>query len=234
MGMSVLTDFKRPQFVTIGRGVYTLAETERLTQVPRQRISRWTRGYAYKQAGKSRELPPIIGRDSGSVIVFADLIEIRFLNEFRRHGVSAKSLRIASVRAQELLGRLHPFSTHIFRTDGITILAEITKEAGDKVLLDLVKNQYAFEKVIAPYLYTELDFNALKEPERWWPLGKERAVVIDAQRAFGAPVTKSGIPTNILSRAIKADQSADEVARLFRIESREVIDAVEFETRLAA
>jgi uncharacterized protein (DUF433 family) len=230
---------KKPVFTTVGQGVYTITEAQRLTGVPRQRISRWTRGYSYEHRGRKHFLPPLIGGDGhtaeGYTITFADLIEIRFLNAFREYGVNAAALRIASRRAQELIGRPHPFSSYIFRTDGVTILAEISKDPGDRVLLDLIKNQYAFEKVVAPYLYTELDFNRLAEPERWWPLGRESSVVIDPQRCFGAPISvRSGIRTQILSRAFEAEQSAELVARLFRIDVKEVHDAVAFETKLAA
>ncbi len=36
------------RFKVIGRGVYSLAEAERLAKVPRKRIKRWTAGYAYR------------------------------------------------------------------------------------------------------------------------------------------------------------------------------------------
>jgi uncharacterized protein (DUF433 family) len=184
-------------------------------------------------------MPAIIGGEpepAGSpIITFADLIEIRFLDAFRQNGVSTKALRIAAQRAKELLGRHHPFSTQIFKSDGRTILAEITKETGDKVFLDIVNDQYVFEKVIASYLYSGLDFNELKEPARWWPMGKDRAVVIDPRRSFGAPiVAKAGIPTKILKSAVDAEKSIEFVAKWYGAEIDEVMDAVKFETKQAA
>ena len=229
----------RPVFITVGQGVYSITEAQQLTGVSRQRISRWTRGYTYQNKGRRHSLPPLIGRDAryidGYIITFADLIEVRFLNAFKQHGVSAKALRLASQHAQILTGRPHPFSTSIFRTDGVTILTEILRDSGDRVLLDLVSNQYAFKKVIEPYLYAQLDFNPTAEPARWWPSGRGSSVVIDPQRSFGAPITvHSGIRTQILSRAVKAQDSAELVARVFRIDVKEVHDAVAFETKLAA
>jgi uncharacterized protein (DUF433 family) len=184
-------------------------------------------------------MPPLIGRaphfSDSPILTFSDLIEVRFLEAFRQHGVSTRALRIASQRAKELLGRHHPFSTQIFRSDGRTILAEITKNTGDKFLLDIVNEQYVFEKVLAAYLYGGLDFNELKEPARWWPLGKDHSVVIDPQRSFGAPiVAKAGIPTKILNSAVLAEKSIEFVAKWYEVEIDEVRDAVEFENRLAA
>lgn len=226
-------------FVNVGRGVYSLSEASLLTGVNRYRISRWTRGYTFTHHEIRQTMPAIIGREPDSagspILTFADLIEIRFLEAFRQHGVSTRALRIASQRAKELLGRHHPFSTQIFMSDGRTILAEITKETGDKVLLDIVNKQYVFEKVVASYLYLGLDFNDLKEPARWWPLGKDHSVVIDPRRAFGAPiVAKAGIPTKILNSAMSAEKSVEIVANWYGISIEEVRDAVQFETKLAA
>jgi uncharacterized protein (DUF433 family) len=226
-------------FNTIGRGVYTLAETSLLTGVNRYRISRWARGYTFTYHGKRQTMPAIIGREPDSaaspILTFADLIEIRFLEAFRQKGVSTKALRIASQRAKELLGRHHPFSTQIFKSDGRTILAEITKETGDRALLDILSDQFVFETVIASYLYAGLDFNELKEPARWWPLGKDHTVVIDPRRAFGAPIiARTGVPTKILNSAVNAEQSVEFVAKWYGVEIDEVTDAVQFETKLAA
>jgi uncharacterized protein (DUF433 family) len=226
-------------FSNIGRGVYTLAEASVLTDVNRHRISRWTRGYTFSYRGSRQTMPAIIGRDlevlESPILTFADLIEIRFLDAFQREGVSSKALRIASQRAKEYLGRHHPFSTQIFKSDGRTILAEITKETGDKVFLDIVNDQYVFENVIGSYLYSGLDFNDLKEPARWWPLGKNRAVVIDPRRSFGAPiVAKAGIPTKILNSAVNAEKSIEFVAKWYGVEVAEVKDAVQFECKQAA
>lgn len=227
------------RFRNVGRGVYTVAEASLLTGVDRHRISRWTRGYTFMYHGTRQIMSAIIGREAESdetpILTFADLMELRFLDAFRKNGVSTKALRIAAQRAKELLGRHHPFSTQIFKSDGRTILAEITKETGDRVFLDIVNDQYVFEKVIASYLYSGLDFNDLKEPARWWPMGKDRTVVIDPRRSFGAPiVSKAGIPTKILKSAVDAEKSVEFVAKWYGAAIDEVKDAVEFESKQAA
>lgn len=228
------------RFSQIGHGVYTLAEAERLVRVPRNRIRRWTHGYTYRTNGHEQHSPPLIGAETARftdvpAINFSDLIEVRFLNAFRKHGVGWKAIRIAADRAKEHLGLSRPFSSQRFKTDGITILAEIVQKTGDRLLLDLVRNQYAFQSVISEYLYEGLDFDDLLEPERWWPLGKDRSVVIDPARAFGTPiVSESGVPTSILSNALAAEGSVNLVAHWYDVSENEVTDAAEYEARLAA
>lgn len=231
---------KRSDFEVIGRGVYTLADTQRLTGVPRDTVRRWTRGYTYRYRGKERHSPPIIATRTPRLagvptLDFADLLEVRFLEAFRAYGVSARTIRRAAIQARELLGRPRPFSTRIFKTDGRTILAELVRDSADPMLLDLVRDQYEFKKLVDPHLYDGLEFNQLEEPERWWPLGPERSVVIDPLRAFGAPIVeREGVQTLILASGVVAEGSIEAVAAWYRVEVTAVEDALEFEQSLAA
>ncbi len=226
---------EKPRFYNIGRGVYTLAEAQLLTGVPTWSIRRWTGGYTYKYRGEYFSMPPVIGRrpdDGDPVLSFADLVEVRFLNAFRSHGASWRAIRIASREAQKLLKLTHPFSTNLFRTDGRTILGKVNKDPEDVALLDMLTNQYAFERVVKPFLYDGLDFDDDFVASRWWPLGKKRRVVIDPERSFGAPIgVKSGIPTSIIYKAMKAEDSIEFVSRWYKISKAEIKDAVTFEAR---
>jgi len=227
-------------FRLIGQGVYSFSEASRLSRVPAPRIRRWTRGYTYVYRGEQRFSPPPIGiHDEGQadepLVSFADLLEVRFLNAFREYGVSWRTIRIASEAAKELLGRHHPFSSRIFKTDGRTILAEILRETGDSFLLDLVRSQYEFEKIVSPFLFAGIEYNDLSEPHRWWPLGDSRSVVVDPERAFGAPIVNAeGVPTQVLYNAYNAEQAFEFVAGWFEVSLESVKDAVAFEHSLSA
>jgi len=221
----------------LGRGIYSLPEAERLSGVPRGRIRRWMGGYHYRHKGEIRYSPPAIASnliqpEETHLVDFADLLEVRLLDAFRTYGVSWRTIRIAAEHAKELLGRHHPFSSRIFKTDGRTILAELLGATGDKHLLDLVKNQWEFERIVSPYLYEGIEYNQLQEPERWWPLGEARLVVIDPARSFGAPiVVHEGVPTEVLARAFTAEGSVEAVARWFEVSEQAVRDAIEFESQ---
>ena len=227
-------------FRLIGRGVYTLTEGEKLTGIPRATIRRWTRGYTYRNGSELRYTPPAIASSFESAgttpaLGFHDLLEVRFLDAFRQAGVSWKAIRIASQRAKELLGRHHPFSSRIFKTDGQTILAELVHETGDNVLLDLVRDQYELDRIIAPFLYHGVEFDDLHDPRRWWPLGQDRQVVLDPERAFGAPiVAQEGIPTRLLYDAFQAEGSRQRVSEWYGVSDTAVADAIEFESRMAS
>ena len=162
-------------------------------------------------------------------------MELRVLNAFLNAGVSWKTIRIASERARRILKATHPFSQKSFKTDGHTILLELANEFNDMVLLDLLNNQYEIEKILKSFFNNdELDFLE-NRPERWWPLGKQRSVVIDPSRSFGAPiVTRFGVPTTVLRKAFSVEQDIDSVAYWFDLSREAIEDALEFESHLAA
>jgi uncharacterized protein (DUF433 family) len=225
-----------PTFHYLGRGVYSLADAEYLTGIPRRAIRRWTTGYRWTSRGQLRYSPPVVGAELPQLLGlpaldFADLIEVRFLNAFLDKGVSWKSIRIASQRAKEILGAAHPFSHRRFSTDGHTILAELARFEDDPILLDLVRDQYEFDRMVGEYLFGQIDFGANDTPRRWYPLGRERQVVVDPERALGMPIIRHGsVPTTVLASAVLAEESIELVAEMFDVEVLAIIDAVEFET----
>ena len=234
---------KIPQSETrqiIGKGVYSISEASRLTGVPTGPIARWTRGYDFLHHGTKRHSSPIIATEIQSiggqpVLTFQDMLEVRFLNAFRQHGVGWRAIRIASQRARELMQYSHPFSTRKFKTDGLTILADFVDETGDQHLLDLVRNQYAISKIISPFLYGGIEYNDFEEPARWFPLKNKRTVVVDPTRNFGAPiVTDFGIPTRILMQSYQSIHSTKSVADWYEIDEGPVRDAIRFEKSLVA
>jgi len=223
----------------IGIGLYTVPEAARLTGIAQGRLRRWLRGYTYA-AGEGqavsqpvwrRQLPEI---DGTLGLGFLDLMEARFVDAFRKAAVPWRVIRLGAERARELCRTDHPFSSQRFRTDGRTIFAEIVDQAREPALLDLVKNQFAFARIIGPSLYAGIEFSNRDMPVRWWPLGRNTPVVVDPARSFGQPiVSTAGIPTAVLADAVAAEGSVAKAARLFRMSPQAVNAALRFEQRLA-
>lgn len=227
---------KQNQF--LGIGIYSVPEAARLTRVSAQRIRRWLEGYTYATDSQTRSSPPVWQRqlpeiDGVLALGFLDLMEVRFVDAFRKHGVSLQMIRRASQRAAEMVGRDHPFCTKSFRTDGRSIFADIVQETGEESLVDVVKSQFAFRQVLDPYLFG-LEFDQ-EDLVRWWPMAPKRRIVIDPERAFGQPiVAREGVPTAVLAQSCNAEGSVEAVAQWYDVDVRSVRDAVEYEEQLAA
>lgn len=72
-----------------------------------------------------------------------------------------------------------------FGTDDRPIFAEIMDEAGKAKLLDRLKSQFAFARVMRVCFYAAIEFSDGHMPVRWWPHGRGTPVVIDAACSFG-------------------------------------------------
>lgn len=234
-----MTNFRVNNTVTTARllnaGIYTVPEAARLTRVSPARIRRWLRGYDFKTAKDRHHSNPVwTGQfkpiEDKLAVGFKDLMEIRFVNAFIQQGVSWKTMRHAHSAAKEKLGSDHPFCTHKFATDGRVILLQQAQDSGDTCLVNIATSQCEFEKIVTPFL-RELEFD--RGVTRWWPLGRERSVVVDPVRNLGQPtVAQSGVPTRILAGSVESNGSVEVVAQWFEVALEEVRDAVEFEQTL--
>lgn len=224
----------------LGRGIYAIPEAARLTGVSSQRIRRWMEGYSYRTATGEHAAPPVWTHDlpkldDAFALSFRDLIEVRFIDVFLRHGVRWKALRRAAEVAAEIIESTHPFSTKKFKTDGREIFLEIVDETQEPSLLNLVKDQYTFHEVVDPHLFDALEFGPQGTPSRWYPLHPNKRVVVDPRLSFGQPIVEAaGVPTYVIAAAEKVEDSRARVARLYEVTPADVDAAIEFEARHAA
>lgn len=210
----------------LGMGVYEIPEAARLTGLSSARLRRWFGGH---RSGPLWQLDfPRVGGRIG--LSFLDLVQAYVAAELLGHGLPVRALRPLLEKAKTVLETEHPFASARFRTDGRRLYLEILEEKPR--LLDLGRDQFAFHRVIAPSL-KPLEYDTHEMASRWWPLGRNRSVVLDRHRRFGKPITaKSGVPTEVLFQQYKVMNSVEKVAEAFEIDEREVKDAIEFERRL--
>ncbi len=220
----------------LNTGLYTVPEAARLTRVSIGRIRRWLKGYDFRSGERLRhsdavwqvELRPI---ENKLALSFRDLLELRFVDAFIRVGVSWRTMRRAHGKARAKLETTHPFCSNRIFTDGRSILLRQGKEDSDQALIDLVNDQAEFARIVEPFR-KELEFSG--SDIVWWPLGKERQIVLDPKRNFGQPsAARSGVPTRVLARSVKTNRLVEAVRHWFEVSEGEVRDAVEFEMRLA-
>lgn len=225
----------------IGVGLYTFQEASKFTNASAQDLRRWLNGHSYKVQGLDARVrsSPLwkteLADSEVEGISFHDLLEVRFVQAFRKHGVSLQTIRIASEHARAMFNHPYPFTCRRFQTDGKTIFATALEESGEEQLLDLPKKQFAFAKIIEPSLHRGIEFGRDELASHWYPLPRSKAVVLDPTIAFGKPIVTNGsVRTSILYDAFKAEQDKQLVAKLYEVPLNAVDAAIRFEERLAA
>lgn len=221
--------------IDLNGGFYTVSEAVRLLGAENaQRIVRWFQPTAsggepvilrqYQKLGREHELS------------FLDLLEVRFVEHFRRHKISLQALRVAAKNAREELGVSHPFATSNvkFQTDRKQVFLETAKETGDKFFLNLMTKQIEIYEFTEQFLARDLEFDLSGLARLWRPTpDTSPRVIVSPTFAFGQPViSERHIPTSTLYRTWKAEDGAiDAVADWHSVTPDDVRQAVLFEMR---
>nr|WP_294557013.1 DUF433 domain-containing protein [uncultured Rhodopila sp.] len=232
MRKTAKSDGKGPDLSRVG--IYSVSEAAILLGVAPQRIRGWVQGWS----GASRA--PIVENDLGRVdkrnaFSFANLMELRFIAFFSDANVSLHEIRSIMDEVRAELNRPHPFATNlVFKTDGAKIVAEIAHKNGVSDIYDLRSRNFEMGAVVYKTLKDGMVFDPKGNAQAWYPRQSLAPnVLLHPCIAFGRPVLKgSGIPTEAIADAVRAEGSIDTVAELFEITKRRVQEAVTFESHL--
>jgi uncharacterized protein (DUF433 family) len=227
---------KRPDTTLLGVGIYTPAEAAHLTGIAAGKLVRWLKGHGTG----NRHYPALWNKqitldDDSTHLGFLDLVQAKMADAFIKEGLTPQKVRRAILLAQDIVDNDHPFATSRFRTDGKTLMLDaLSQHEEDAPLIDLFKRgQYVMKRLIEPSL-KDIEFDS-DIAVRWWPLGRGAGIVIDPTRQFGRPIiAESGIPTSVLSAAVKAEGSVANAARAYSVSVAAVRKAVDFEEKMAA
>lgn len=226
----------------LGTGIYPIHQAARLVDAEPRAIRRWLQGYSRMYKGQRIDSAPLWQtqlKDEGlpeDVIGFRDLLELRMVSAFVRHGVDLKVIRATVAAASANFGNDYPLTNQKFLTDGKRIFLQAVEETtGQPHMIDVLQKQFVFSDIIKPSLYAGIEYGAGRAI-RWFPLAKKKTIVLDPALQFGTPiVAHAGIPTDTIYASYLAEgRDRAMVARVFDITPRMVADAVEFEQRLAA
>ncbi len=235
----------------LGKGVYSVPEAARIVHASPRSVRRWISGYETQGTGRISPrilMTEVVKVEGAEVLTFQQLIEILFIKLFREHKVSMPTIRAAAKRASGMLGTAHPFAVEGLQTDGSAIFhlsaADVFQAAGDdepitkkQIAQDLANGQMVLLEFALPY-FRKIDYDKM-EASRYWPLGKDRSVVIDPSRSFGQPIdANKKVPTKTLykmckSRSNPRGDDPETVSRWYGAPLNSVLDAIAFEESLS-
>jgi uncharacterized protein (DUF433 family) len=217
----------------LGHGIYNLPEAARLTGLRPQRVREWFDGRPKTQVRKPVFRSDYLSIGGDRAISFYDLIELFVAGQLRDRGVSLQSLRKVHKRLQADLGTRHPFCRQEILTKHGQIFTLGLDEQGRSEMVEVLTRQRVFPDILLPFL-KRIDYDEATAMAQRWCIAN--LVVIDPAICLGKPIVDGvGIATAILSASYEAnDKNAELVADWFRVHTKHVIAAVEFERSMAA
>jgi uncharacterized protein (DUF433 family) len=212
---------------SVKRPLYSFAEADRIVRVSSGTSRRWLKGYGFWYNGQRHEIPPVSSAtEAKEAVTFVDLMEVATIGQLRTKGFSFKRVRQINSYCRLYLGESRPLVTQKFKVGGQDIFLDIDFD----VLVNVGREagMMAWREVLAPFLEDVEYENDLAR--RWWPLGKERMVVVDPDYGFGLPVVEgTGVRTEIIAERYRAGDKTNEIAYDFDVTSEQINDALRWE-----
>lgn len=208
---------------------YSLSEADHLAGLTRGTARRWLLGYAYQHDGHRVRQPPVgvAAREEFPGASFLDLVELVAIGRLKAYGFALPSVRRIVENCRDIMDVPRPLVSLRFKTDGREIFVE---RSGILVDVGVQKRRQAWIEVLGPFLETLDHDEQLQLAVRWWPRGRQDAIVVDPEYGFGFPVVRdSGVRTEILLERFRAGDLPAQIARDFRLTEDSVERALQFE-----
>jgi uncharacterized protein (DUF433 family) len=212
----------------IGKGVYTLAEVSRLTELHPSTVRTW-----FKYRSDCVGHGPIFQSDYQSIggdyaVSFLDLIDALIAGQFRgRHKLSMRIVRRAHELLQRELDTKHPFCHSDLYTDGKRIFLFAANQLNEDRLSDVISHQQFFLHIKEKLEH--IDYSKITSLASRWRIAQ--GVVVDPLISMGKPtIENTGVTTFVIANQYFANtKNSALVADLYEVSENDVVNAVKFE-----
>lgn len=169
---------------------YSFAEAGRLIGRQPATLRRWGLGHDRVYRDEPRHDPALIRVDGEQEaeypLSFLNLIELRFLASWRQ-SIPLPTIRVALAYAATELGVERPLLEVDFKRHG----KELFFKYGEQLVSASRGGQLSWPEA-ADTLLASLDYDTAEQAAyRWWPLGRERPVLLDTRLNGGRPTTSA-------------------------------------------
>jgi len=208
----------------IGHGIYTAADASRILKIPYPKANYWFNYYAKQKLSNTTDYIYHFEVKNIIAVNFLTLIEMYVFYALKEKGVRTSKIIEAHTAMSDLLQTAYPFAKEDIYVNNKSLLF-----GSDDQLITADKNlQIVIVQVLKTFI-SKVHFNDDRVAKKFYPLGKEKCVVVNPENQFGQPVIDG---TNILAETIynlsRGGDSHEYIAKLYDITANQVSDAIEF------
>ena len=210
---------------SLGIGLYTIPDVANILNLDRNLVQRWLREYWGNRFSVGRDNLSSWGKGRDKAVPFFTLIEFFVFYQLRKQGVSAQNIANSHEIIRHELDSDFPFANAIILTDGKKIFYS---KDGDLIINADKSKQINFKSIIEEFCH-KIDFDKDAYALRYWPLGKEKNIVVDPRHQLGQPTVKN---TNILAETLYSMYTSGEkigfISSLYDVPENDVKASIEF------
>lgn len=215
----------------LGKGIYTIPEVAFILKLPVAKVRRWMVEFWDNKLATKYNAIYSNGKGKDKVTNFYTLIEFYVFYQLRELNVSTNRIFMAHQDMSEQLDSPYPFASSKVLSDGKSILFILD----DGTVVNADKSRQIALKQIIEQFCKKIEFSSSDVAERFYPLGKDKHIIVDPHHQFGQPVIEK---TNILAQTLfelyESGESKKFLSRLYDLTENDINDALELFNKTAA
>lgn len=213
--------------LSLGNGIYLVSEIAQILQLPKSQVHSWLNKYWDSELKELYDYQYSWEVNDIKAVNFYSLVEFYVMSQFMDAGVPTKNLFTAHKALVERYQTPFPFALkeilEDIRTDGKKIYLNIEEGI---ITLDGTKQ---FNLDLIQVFFHKIEFDNGRLAKRYYPLGKDKSIVLDPDRQFGHPVVgETNIYPEVLYRLYKGGETIKFIAFSYEIEESQVQDAIDY------
>lgn len=211
----------------LGLGIYTASEIAQILRVPYRKVYIWMNKYWDGKLGKEYDANYSWKSNGSRAVSFHTFIEFYIMMRFSEAGVPPRNVLTAHSELSKIYKSAFPFALkevlNGMHSDGKQIFLRTKKG-----IIEL-NGTRQFNLEIIQMFFVNLDFDKDNLASRFWPLGKEKSILVDPNRRFGHPVINSkNIEPEIIQNHFNAGDPISYIAHVYNLSEKEVSEAIEY------
>lgn len=212
------------EILDLGSGFFTITDISNILKIDRNKVSYLVRNYWKDKLSKKRDYKYLYETDKVLALNFFALIEIKVFHVLRENGVTYKKALNAHAFLSKKFNTAYPFAHHSFYRSG----GDILFVQGKDFIQAQETQQIAIREIIEPFS-EKIEYNTNNIAKAYYPLGRDKNVVVDPEHQFGEPVL---LNTNIFASTVynmfKAGDSIHLISKSYYLDEDSVNDAIAF------
>jgi uncharacterized protein (DUF433 family) len=206
----------------LGGGVFLVTDISSILRIPYSKVRHWLNEFWDEEFGKQHG-GYSFGDAKNRAVNFHTLLEFYAFYKLREKGLSSQRIRKAHDEISRMLNTPYPFASTL-RTDGSHIWYEHLEEC---VRVD-GKKQIALKKVLEPFL-DKIEFGDDNMARCFFPIGKNREVVVDPHHQFGQPTIRgTNIKVETIYQLYMGGETKKSITALYNLNAKQVNDALRY------
>lgn len=209
----------------LGEGIYTAADAARILRIPYWKANYWFQYYVKHKLFETIAFRYHFPIKDTVAVNFLTLIEMYVFYQLKDKKVKISDIITAHSEMSKALNTPYPFAKEDLYVDpkGKLWFGEYDQPiTADKRMQTTLAN-------FAKLFLTKVDFGNKKMATKFYPLSRDKTVVVNPQNQFGQPIIED---TNILTDTIYdlhlGGDSSEMICKLYDITPQNVKDAIEF------